>query len=370
MRRAEDSSGHPAGIPQRLSLVQQTLEILRRDIARGRWTNRLPGERLLCQTLRISRPTLRQALRILQAEGRIESVRGVGHRIVSAGPGTKRKGPADLIVRLLLPDFNNQTLAERDGWIDELKTLLFQSNARLHLHQGSHFLSKDPTRAVRHLVDQNPGNAWILCRCPPAVQSWFASRAVPCLVVGHSEDAIPLPRVFIDEAAAGVDAVNRLARLGHRRIGLIHRPTSDRSHPLVSGFNSAIADSEALSGRVVQVGGNYQDLCRSIGQIRQREPSMTAILIGDARTYATVSTFLIREGSAVPGDISLVSLRHEPFLDSLVPRPSSYAFEPARLGRLIHAAVLGLIDGSPLPAEGLTMGPTYRPGDSIGPRKG
>jgi DNA-binding GntR family transcriptional regulator len=55
-------------LPQRASLVAQTVEVLREAIAAGEWPQWLPGELELTDRLQVSRVTLRAALtRIIPA---------------------------------------------------------------------------------------------------------------------------------------------------------------------------------------------------------------------------------------------------------------------------------------------------------------
>jgi DNA-binding GntR family transcriptional regulator len=58
-----------SGIPKRQSLVSQTAAYLRAKFATGIWNPSLPGERRLCETLQVSRNTLRAALQNLANAG-------------------------------------------------------------------------------------------------------------------------------------------------------------------------------------------------------------------------------------------------------------------------------------------------------------
>ena len=68
-------------VPQRASLVAQVVEILRRDLQRGEWSEHLPTEAFLCNRLQVGRKTLRAALSVLSREGLIVSSQGRRRRI-------------------------------------------------------------------------------------------------------------------------------------------------------------------------------------------------------------------------------------------------------------------------------------------------
>ncbi|HNQ87591.1 MAG TPA: winged helix-turn-helix domain-containing protein [Verrucomicrobiota bacterium] len=66
----------PIPLPHRQTPAESTAQTLLTQIEPGRWTESLPGERDLCEALQISRPTLRQALKVLEREGRVEVSQG------------------------------------------------------------------------------------------------------------------------------------------------------------------------------------------------------------------------------------------------------------------------------------------------------
>src|SRR5689334_10513541 len=91
------------GIPQRHSLVGQTVACLHAAIAAGQWREWLPAERTLCDMLQVSRSTLRRALAELQRDGAIRAEHGAGNRIL-AGAGRVRGGLRSHDVALLTPE--------------------------------------------------------------------------------------------------------------------------------------------------------------------------------------------------------------------------------------------------------------------------
>ena len=79
-----------AASPRFVSLAAQVADALRDKIRSQTWTEWLPSERTLAETLQVSRKTLRKALAQLQREGTVEVVSGLGHRIVAAKDGAGR----------------------------------------------------------------------------------------------------------------------------------------------------------------------------------------------------------------------------------------------------------------------------------------
>ena len=65
-------------LPQRNSLVSQTSAYLRQEINRGSWKEWLPSERTLCESLQVSRNTLRAALEQLKRENLVDARHGAG----------------------------------------------------------------------------------------------------------------------------------------------------------------------------------------------------------------------------------------------------------------------------------------------------
>ncbi len=116
-------------LPQRNSLFSQTVNILREEIAKGTWTTWLPSERTLCNTLQVSRNTLRAGLAQLKREGVVRPVHGAGNQILTrapVSPPTLRSQD----VALLMPDPLELLRPSHTLWIDELRGLLSERGCR------------------------------------------------------------------------------------------------------------------------------------------------------------------------------------------------------------------------------------------------
>jgi LacI family transcriptional regulator len=366
MSRSEDTVVRSPVIPKRVSLVLQTTDILKREISRDTWKQWLPSERSLSESLKISRPTLRNALKRLQVEGIIEAVRGVGNRIVRE---KRDRARIQLVqkVHLLCPNPLDRIRLQANRWTEELRNQLFQTGTRLLAHHGQQYLRDNPDAALEHLVSQHPDGCWILAHSTPQIQTWFRARNIPCLVAGYTPPGIDLPFVSIDMEAACRHAVGVFVNSGHNNIGFVHL-NSERARDLRSliGFEAGISESSAFGvvGKVAAHAGDLDSICNATRKLLSTDPPTTAILTGTAFSYATVATFLMQQGIRLPEDVSLISREHEPFLDALLPRPSCFVSDPLRFGRLVHAKVTDIIEGtSNVPCEQHLL-PEYRAGQS------
>lgn len=71
---------------RRVPLYQQTADALRELILSGRFDTVLPSQDALCDILEVSRPTVREAIRVLERTGLVHSRQGVGTVINRAKP--------------------------------------------------------------------------------------------------------------------------------------------------------------------------------------------------------------------------------------------------------------------------------------------
>ena len=160
---SEDSTLEPVphSLPQRQSLVAQTVSFLNAQIENGEWRDWLPSERSLCELLQVSRNTLRAALVQLQKQERVRAVHGAGNQIlVRPGvTGTKRRAPD---VALLSPEPIERLRPLQSLWIDDMRALLSERGLKLRVFHGHHYFNATPGSSLQKLVSRNPHGCWIL----------------------------------------------------------------------------------------------------------------------------------------------------------------------------------------------------------------
>ena len=223
---------------------------------------------------------------------------------------------------------------------------------------------------MRKLVAQNAPGCWLLAHSIRPVQAWFAEQKLPVVIAGYSHAGLKLPSVHIDVEAACRHAVGELVRAGHRRIVLFHEKT-DRAGDLASeqGFQQGIALAQRpdLQARIVYYAAKEPDIiAQAVRRLFREKPAPTALLIGAALDYASVSTYLLRAGHRVPEDVSLICREEDNFLPFLLPRPAVYAHSPSWFASRIHEHLRKLLAGQPAPTEPVRVVPDYKPGDSVG----
>ena len=354
-----------------ISLVAQVADVIRQEIQRGTWPEWLPGERQLTETLQVSRKTLRKALAQLQAEKLVESVHGLGNRVLSS---TRTSSPAagsdSAVVALLTPEPLEQMRPYTSLWVNHLKSLLNEKSARLRAFDGRKFFSQNPAKALEKFTAQNPATCWLLANSTEGTQRWFAQSGLPCVVAGSCHPGIDLPQADLDHYALCRHAAGVLLGAGHRRVALLNE-RHGRAGDVESeaGFIAGVRESghpDALP-LVVHHEHSPTSLTRVTERLITGARPPTALLVSNGASYLTVVSVLAQHGLRVPQDVSVVSRDDEPFLSFLVPAPTHYAASPHAFAKKLLKPLLQLVDGeTPLPRNTRIL-PTYTKGGSLGP---
>lgn len=350
------------------SLTAQVANALREEIERGKWSQWLPGERRLTESLHVSRKTLRKALAQLQREKIIEVAPGLGHRVV----GSPRQSPTPAgspTVALLTPEPLEQMRPYTSLWVNHLKTLLIQEGARLTAFSGRKYFSRNPAKALAKLTTQNVAGCWLLANSTEATQHWFSQRSLPCVIAGSCHPGINLPQVDLDHYALCRHAAGVLLGAGHRRIALLNE-RSGRAGDLESeaGFIAGIRESnhpDAVS-LVIHHEHSPASLTKTLDRLMSLPLPPTALLVSNGASYLTTISILMQRGFRVPRDISVVSRDDEPFFSFLVPPPTRYAENPQSFSKKLLKPLLQTLGSEAVSPRNTRILPRYTKGGSLG----
>lgn len=359
-------------LPQRQSLVAQTVAFLNARIDGGEWRDWLPSERSLCELLQVSRNTLRAALAQMKTEGRIRPVHGAGNQILAKAGQTDGR-PRSQDVALLTPEPIERLRPMQSLWIDDMRALLSERGIRLRVFHGRHYFAPNAGPSLQRLVTRNRHGCWILLLAGEQVQRWFGENGIPCIVAGSSYEGLGLPFRDLDHRAMCRHAAGVLLGLGHRRFVMLTQK-SKRAGDLESeaGFTEGARQSrhENTSAVVIYHDETVASVAHAVRRILKLQPTPTAILVAHPHYYLAVATRLAQAGVRVPEEISLISRDDDPFLSFIVPVPARYMVSPHLMARSLLRPVLELIEGHVVTQKKSLIMPKFFRGESIAAPRG
>ncbi|MBI4024579.1 MAG: substrate-binding domain-containing protein [Verrucomicrobia bacterium] len=356
-------------IPQRSSLVSQVVKILRRELQRGEWVDCLPGELTLCDRLKVSRTTLRAALRILRREGRIVVSQGRRMRIAcrssirTAPKGTNVVGFLSVLPVHKLSSFSHFL-------INALQEYLRDAGCQLEVHAHQRFGSSNPSRSLTALMANTRAECWLLMASTMCMQ-WFAARRIRCLLVGSCGASLAFPSIDVNSHAILRHAVGILRGRGHSRIALM---VTDVNLPgqvsIEEDFRRGFArapDAARIRPIVVRTPDKVADIQASLDSLFAAPRRPTGLLVARPKHVLTVMSHLADSGIRVPRDVAVICLGYEPFLDNLTPSVAHYTFNWKSFAKRLSAMARQLADTGNLPhRENLVM-PRFKDGGTLGP---
>lgn len=354
---------------RRSSLVGQATGVLERWLGEGRFTDRLPSQRELCDELLVSRTTLRAALKELARRGLLQMGQGRMTAVLRRPADTASAGALNSVV-LLLPEPVWALRPSVVRWISELRAALPGIGLSSVVVEGGHVFRTNPAPHLERLAAAHPRAAWVAFSSTLALQTWLAARGLPVILVGPVFAGIQLPSIEYDHAAIAQHAAARLAAAGHERLAILLQRTGTAADattcdafaaarrpgsppPLVLTHNGAPAEIEAQLARLVGL---------------SRRP--TALFVTKSHAVPAALTQLPRLGLRIPEDLSVISREDDPFLRYVAPAVARYNSDSSLIARKLAVALARLAAGQPLRITHQRLMPRFVAGRSIAPPPG
>ncbi|HYG24755.1 MAG TPA: substrate-binding domain-containing protein [Verrucomicrobiae bacterium] len=357
-------------LPRRTNLASETAATLKEWINNGVLRDVLPGELQLKARLCVGRDTLRLGLKLLADEGWISpAVKGQQRRIhipCNSTPPPNRTAPL-LPVTFLSPHpvEARVTLLE----LEETQVRLAEQGRNLRFVAPDIFHLNNPDSRLERLVRENPSAAWILYAASEPMQRWFEKRKIPTLIYGSPFPDVTLPFVVSDWEAAAFHAGIQLVRQGHRIIGAMeYRERFPGVLAQERGLQRAL-DTVSERGRLLRFADDRtpESVARALDSAFNLSTRPTALVLTYASQLLTCYSWFVAKGIRVPGDLSVISLVNDSWLNELYPSVCYYRPDTKHMARSIAQRVLELVDTGRTTRKSIRIPLDYVPGASIGP---
>lgn len=346
---------------ERRLLKSDIVKALKSAIATGQWTEKLPSERYLTLTFRVSRGTLRQALFVLAEEGIIESVPKHGHFIRKIPKSKAAKPQKYKTIGLLIGDPDSPVPSRRINWLPELQSRLGRDGYNIHIHEAIPEIARMPEKAVGKLLQVSRHSCWLLVRCGRKTQHFFQSQNLPALICGSPFDGIDIPFIDIDYRAAAHHAAGLLSARGHSNIGFVSSSSSLAGDiASLEGFKSGIAESKrTIKLQIIQYRRPDYAFHSLLKGVAQKSNPITALFIDDPLQTINIATRALSLGINLSKDLYLVSRNFSVFLNYIHPTPGYYLHNPISMAHKIENRLRARLNGDPLKNKSTLLIPDF-----------
>ena len=312
---------------QRLSTVSLLAGYLRDELERGRWSGRMPGVIRLARELGVARNSVVGALRELERDGLLLPQGHGRGRLIQAAGGVRQT--AGLRVKILLYE-------ESDVYNEHIVRLGHHLELRGHEVAHAAKTQRDlhfDVKLVARMVERDDGDAWVILAGALPILKWFAARPVPAFALFGRQSQLPIARIATLKPPAVAEAVRRLVALGHRRIVMLAR--NERRKPTIGTIERRFLEELERLGIITGAYNlpdwedNAQGFQNCLDSLFLHSPP-TALFLNEPALFFAAQQYLLRKGSVIPRDVSLIVLEGHPAFEWFLPQVSHLHIDTRR----------------------------------------
>lgn len=328
--------------PTRFYALSFLVKTLRDSLLEGRWSHTLPPERELALELRVSRFTLRNALRVLEEEGIIIIAQGKPTRIsIPEALGPRPKPFKVNLVRVSSEEEPN-----------DAEMIRISQEIQLRLHEASipcRVLCGSPAAIRRNLETAHSEykqggerNLSIVLTLTPALEDVFTAQPPgTTLLVRSGSLNCPLPYVDMHLEAIGRHLGTLAGHRDLRKVAFLSLPaTKNRAAHVLAGFNKTRAQTEAPPESWIAVGDFLPNRLPLL--LKDMEPQ-SLLALTSAELVGPVLFHAARGGLHIPKDFSLVCIG-SPDLANYGVDLAFYQYEEAKIAKVVVQQIIDVVN--------------------------
>ncbi len=153
----------------------------------------------------------------------------------------------------------------------------------------------------------------------------FIRAGKPIVMIDRKMKDVCCDCILVDNEGAAEDAVNRLVRAGHRKIGMIAGPEDVyTARERQRGYEKALRENNAVYEEGLMARGNYTIAggAKAMRQLWENNPDMTAVFISNYEMTVGAMMEINDLGIRVPDELSVIGFDNVDFAKASVPRLS------------------------------------------------
>lgn len=320
-----------------------------REFAPG---SKIPSLRELSQAFGVSHALVQQAVRVLVAEGLLESEIGRGTFVPSSPIAAKT-------VALVLPSLAPEHMRDI---ISGVKAGLGENSYRLLLQVADNDYG-DQLEMVAGLTDALVAGAIVY---PPPYAKYAAQlselvedRRLPMVLVDTELPGLEVDAITTHRSELGRKAIEHLLAFGHTRIGILDKDVDSTSENLMregmaQAFCGAGLDFASIPRAQLSRGADAQTL---FGQFLEENKDLTAVVATDDGVTTRLIKTMRKTGLVIPKDLSLVALGDIKAYELLDPAITAVAQPHEEIGRVAAERLLQRLTGDTSPAQATWLQP-------------
>jgi len=331
--------------------IQEELRrrIRSREFAPG---SKIPSLRELSLTFDVSHGLVQQAVRVLVAEGLLESEVGRG-TFVPASPIAAKT------VALVLPSLGSEHMRDiitgvKDGLGDDSYRLLLQVADNDYGNEVEMLAGLSNTLVAGAIVYPPP-----YAKYATQLAELVNSRQLPMVLVDTELPGLEVDAVTTHRGELGGKAIEHLLDLGHTRIGILDKDVDSTSESLMrdgmaQALRGAGLDFDDLPRAQMSRGIPAQEL---ITKFLEEHRDLTAVVSTDDGVSIMLIKAARQLGLSVPKDFSFVALGDISAFDLLDPAITAVAQPHQEIGRVAAQRLLQRLAGDTSAMQSIWLQP-------------